>query len=372
MSDDSTHKILAFLASAFALEGTQMCLRIELAHAPLGGYRADTLKTWTRESSPEMFDPRNQVFTERLVSEIMDIAENHAESYGAGKHRFTIRMHQGMGARLTHSFSLLPSVDSDAEAGLIPIGSGGPGGQSLGSHVDLQPSQSGQIAQLMRHLENRDRLALSKDMAYLQAMNQHAIQQREENQDLRAQLAAKDRERVEWMQTIEAANSKEHDRQIEARIVIGKEERKSQVTTKLVNLLPVFMSKLLRSGKDAAAPNPNQPKSPLAQLVSKFFESMTDAQREAIGELLEMEQQITLTEIMAAADGGNTILLPQMLRDLTKTFSPRQIGALLSALGPEQQQMFADLVKLATAQADPKAPPDAHVNGTTHESAEVS
>lgn len=363
-------KAFAFLAGALALTEHQTAIRIDLSYAPAGGYRADPLRSWTREGTPEYFAGEdgkpNQVFTERLTAEIFEIAEDHADTYGAGRHRFVVRIHQHMGGRMTHAFAILPSFS---------------GGESADGPVTLEPTSTGLVGQLMRHLENRDRNAQQTLQSFLGAINHHAAQMREENADLRAQLAAKDKERMEWLNTIEAARSTEHARQIEAQIVVGKEERKSYATKKIVNLIPVAISHWMGSGKNKkpkldkdGKPIAPPPPGPLAQLVGKMIDSFTDAQREQLGAVLSMEQQILFMEVIDVVDNGDSILLGTMLNDLVSTLLPPQIASVMELLDAEQRKMFMQAAKLAAAQASqadagekskkPDADPE-HVNGTT-------
>lgn len=348
-------KICTFLTDALALTDHQSCKRIDLIYAPAAAYRTDQIKTWTREHNPEPFigveGKRSHVYTEALCAEILELAESHADSYGQGRHRFSLRTHQHLGNRQTHSFVILPSVDSDEGA---LVGSGG---------SELVPTQAGITTQLMRHLENRDRQAQTMMAAYIGGMSSMQQQLRDENESLRVQLAAKDRERMEWLKTIEEARSTEHDRQIEAQQVVAKEERKTFATKKAMSLLPVALSKFMGSGKPAGGPNAKKtPPSPLAILVAKLIESLTDDQRSQLGGFLAMEQGIALTEIVTVVENGDSALLPAMLNDLASGLSGRQVQAVMGIFTGEQRELFVKAIKLAQVQAEPK-PEDKSENG---------
>lgn len=352
MSEDVHTKLLAFLAGAFAFIELKACIRIELQYAQEGGYRPEPLKVWSPEVNLELFSDRGHVHIERLVVELVEIAENHADSYGRGRHRFIVRAHQHMGGRTTHAFHLLPSSDGD-ETAIATTGSGGL----------ERPTHDGLVGQLMRHLETRDR-SNEKNLAMMMGVvNHHAMQMREENTELRAEIAKQRNERVEWITAIEEAKSTEHTRQIEALQVTAKEERKTLATTKIVNLFPVLISKVLGSGK-ASKGAANKPPSPLAQLVGKLADSLTDDQKDVIGSLLTMEQQIAFSEIVDVVHNGDSALLPAMLSDLMTSLQQPQIVKLMQTLDADQQKMFAQAVQLAQAQANQAIPPK-KTNGTT-------
>jgi hypothetical protein len=356
---DTPHtKALAFLSGALALEGHHSAVKIDLSYSPAGGYRTDPLRSWSRERDPQYFEPgedgaTNQVYTEQLVTDIVEIAEGHADSFGTGRHRFVIRVHQHLGGRQTHAFVLLPTYQGEDQS----VG-------GMGS-VDLVPTSAGVVGQLMRHLENRDRASQQTLQSFLTAINHHAIQMREENAELRAQLAAKDKERLEWLTTIEAARSTEHDRQIQAQIVVSKEERKTLATKKIINLLPVVLSQWMGSGKgksakpgkDGKTADPKPP-SPLAKLVGQLIESLSDDQRTQLGDLLSIEQQISFVEVVNVVENGDSILLPTMLNDLVSTLQPRQVASLMALLTAPQREMFVGAVKIASTKADPEGKDD--------------
>ncbi len=379
MSEELHSKLVAFLANALARTEHDTVTRLELTYSPQGGYRPDPLRTWRRDSEGDkMFfvdddGKPNHVYTQQLASEMFELATNHADSYGQGRHRFVVRAYKHLNGYLAHSFAILPSFDSDDQA--LATSGGSP---------DLQPTSTGIVAQLMRHLETRDRNAKEMMQSFINGMSHQAAQQREEIESLRNQLAAQVKERMDWLDTIEQARSQDHQRQIEALTATSREERKSHAAKKIINLLPVALSHWMGSGKSkkkkdgAANGTPSKPPSPLAQLVHKLFDSLDEDQRGQIAAALQMEQQILLVEISDVVENGDSVLLPTMLHDLVSSLLPAQIQALMSLMNAEQRVMFVQAMKLAQAQAtaaDDKAKPEANPaepNGTKTTETEVS
>lgn len=338
-STDIHAKILAYVAGAFAMVEHHSPIKVELIYAPSGTYRGEPMKAWGPENSPELFGDHGHARVNHLVSEILEIAENYADSFGSGRHRFVIRVHQALGGRTTSAFTILPSFDNDDQA------ASGQGGDA--------PTEKGLVGQLMRHLETRDRNGKEMLQAVLGAMSQSMGQLRDENTDLRGQINGMVKERVDWMAKIEEAASKEHDRQIEAMQATAKEERKTNATNKIVNLLPVFLSQYLGSGAKKPG-DPKRPPSPLAKLVGELVESLSEDQRGQLGDILSMEQQITMGEIVKVVQAGDSMLLPAMLADFAGSLTPKQGAAIFATMQPEQQAMFAKAIQLATAQTETK------------------
>jgi hypothetical protein len=355
---DHHEKVLAFLGEALGLTHHQSCVKIELEYAQ-PGFRADKIREWSRQTTPEVFGDdatRALVFAQRLTSEVVSTAEGHADSYGIGKHRFVLRTFQALGSRTVCAFVISPSVDSNAQA--LAVQGAGPGVDGSGGYVTPgladRPDGVGQIGQLMRHIENRDRLAIQKeqagmqkDIAYINAMGHHVKQLVDENQALRQMLAEKDKQHAENLAAIEAARSQEHEREIQAKIVFDEQERKTFATKKVLALLPVIVSKWGRSQKKAEASGKVQ--SPLTKIIGELLASMDDRQRDHLQELLSTEQQIAFSEIASVVEEEpDSVLLPQMLYDLASSLKA-QMGPIMAILNETQQKMFVQAISLANA-----------------------
>lgn len=351
MSEELHDKLVAFLANALARTEHDLVTKIELTYSPQGGYRPDPLRVWRRQDpNDELFfqdadGKPNHILTQKLASEMFELASNHADSYGTGTHRFVIRAHKHIGGYLTHAFKVLPSFDGDDQA--LAVG---------GNGSEIVPTPTGLVSQLMRHLENRDRNQKEMLQSYINGMGHVAQQLRDENTALREQLAAQVKDRMEWLDTVEQARSQDHQRQIEALTATSREERKSHAAKKIVNLIPVALSHWMRGSAKAKKPGAtngevSKPPSPLAQLVHKLLDTLDEDQRGQIAAALQMEQQIALMEISDVVEAGDSVLLPAMLHDLVGTLQPSQIQTLMALMNGEQRIMFVQAMKLAQAQA---------------------
>ena len=95
MSDNAElhGKILGFLAGEFARKEGRQCVGVDLLYAPGGGFKDEEVRKWVRTDEPELFD--NFVNVEKLVTDIIEIAEGEADAKPAGKHRFVIGLPHG-------------------------------------------------------------------------------------------------------------------------------------------------------------------------------------------------------------------------------------------------------------------------------------
>jgi hypothetical protein len=362
MSDTEHHaKLLSFLAGEFARQNHQAVIKIELVYAPGSGYRADPLGSWTPDDgkSAELFSDRGHVFVERLVGEIIELAEGHAESYGQGRHRFTVHAYHHLSSRTHHAFVIKPSFDGDDQA--------------LAQAQLADPSQANLVGQLMRHIENRDRGMREMMGTFLQTMSHSVNAMRAESDAKQETINTLLTERLEYLQKIEEANSKEHERQIEALVVTGDKERKDLAVKKVFGLLPVAVSQglshLKKSQKGAGGEDVEKEPSPLAKLALRLMQSLKTKQRDLIEDTLGIEQRIMLAEAARVAGEGGSLVLPSLLHELASSLSSPQIAAIMGCLEHEQAAMFVQIIQVSKAQADPEpakptAEDPAAANGT--------
>jgi hypothetical protein len=354
MSSEIEPKLLAFLAGQFALAGHQTCTKVELEYTPRQGFRPDPIQTWTPQSHPEFFGQftpgdgedesdvaklaeKRHVFTQRLVGEIIELATNFADSYDSGTHRFTVRTHRHLGGRSTFGMALRPAFR----------------GESDGETESLEPTNSGVVGQLMRHLENKERGLREMMGTFLQTMR-HAVDTiREENESLRTQVASSHEWRQKTMDAIEEARSKEHDRELELAIVMGEKERKEFMVKKVANLLPVAASiaaRKLGAGKDDGKSSAKKaPPTPLAVTLGKLAMSITDEQKSGLQSALGMDQVIALQTIIEDALDGGSLVLVTLVHDLVGTLKPSQVQALMGMFTQEQATYFVQAIQLAKA-----------------------
>jgi hypothetical protein len=361
MSADIEPKLLAFLAGAFARHHEETCVKIELEFSPGSGYSPDRLQTWTPQSHPEYFGvfapedspegedvgklaQKRHVFTSRLVGEMVQLARDFADSHSSGTHRFTVRTHQHLGGRDTHRFVLKPSYRGEDGDDAAP----------------LEATTSGQIAQLMRHLENKERGMRDMMGSFLQAISRATESTREENQALRSQVNDLLAWRQKTIETIEEARSKEHDRELDLLIRMGEKERKDFAVKKVVNLLPVAMSAAMRrlgSGQGGNEPGKVNgtankkaaPASPLAQALGKLALTITDEQKAQMQVVLSLEQIVSLQEAIESALEGGSLMLPTITADLISSLKPSQLSALMGSFTEPQQLLLVQVMQLAKA-----------------------
>ena len=341
-STDIEQKLLSFLAGQFALQHHQLVVKIELLYAPASGFSPESLASWSAEDgqNAELFSERGHVWVERLCGKILELANSHADTYGQGRHRFQVRAYQHLGSRQLHAFVILPTYDGSDQA--------------LVQQQLAEPSQTNLVGQLMRHLENRDRGQREMFESFLRAMTHSVNTIKDENQALREALANRDMERMNMLLKIEEANSKEHERQIEAKTVIADADRKDYAVKKVFGLLPVAISQglsHLAKKKDGGDDKPKEP-TPLAKLAMRLMGSLKTSQREIIEDTLSIEQRILLSEAARVAADGGSLILPALLHELAASLQGKQVGVILNALEPEQREMFAAVLKLASAQTE--------------------
>jgi hypothetical protein len=143
-------KMLQFLMTEWGRKDNRQLVAVELVYAPGGGFRDEPIRKWVRADEPDFF--AEFVNIEKLVTQILEIAEGEVDAKPAGKHRFVVRTHQHLGERANHAFALSPSYTGGDETALVPNGGGG-GAGSKGSdvHPDVRRHDSGAWAAEPEH-----------------------------------------------------------------------------------------------------------------------------------------------------------------------------------------------------------------------------
>jgi hypothetical protein len=273
MSEDLHRRVVTFLATEFARKEGRQCVRLELSSAQ-PGLRGDVLRTWDRHEDPELFAQLAR--TEELATTVLRIAEDHADSFGSGQHRFELRTEQHLGGRQKLSFRILAGASGDSDVN--------------GSGEDA-PTAMGMVAQQMRHNEVHMRMSAQMYQTTLGVMQRQINDLNEENAKLR-------RDRVEHLSELEVAQSKRDERDLAAMIQVAADRRKDLAFGKLMQLAPVFAGRLLGNGKGPEAGAPT----PLAILVNELARSLTPEQVAHIASSLSPNQQILFVEAMRAAE----------------------------------------------------------------------
>lgn len=265
MSAELHGKILAFLASQFALKNHQTCVKLDLLFSPGQGFKDETVRSWDRKESPELFD--TFVKTEELTSLIIEIAEGEADAKAPGRHRFVVRTTQFLNGRASHSFVLSPAYNGD-ETALSPVG-----GRLADTHV---------IAQHASQLMRINGQMFDGAIRVLGAQNEGL---RSENSELRAEVIILRRE-------IDEARSNKLEREFQVSMGMEKNARANEGFKKLLQLGTVVAAKMGMGGDEPGTPTP------LAMLVGEFGRSLRPEQVSVLFGTLDMAQKMMFMEIM--------------------------------------------------------------------------
>lgn len=274
MSEEIHRKLVAFLSGEFARTENRACVRFDLASAQPGS-RGDILRTWDRKENPEVFEGLSSI--EPLATEIVRLAEEHAESFGGGAHRFEVRTEQYLGGRQKTSFRI--RVDGDADA---------PGGG------DDAPTATGLVGQLMRHLEVKERVQAAMYQTTIGTMSRMISDFSGEARELRLEQRARENE-------LEEARSRQAERDLEGLRQISADKRKDQAFERILALLPVAASRMLGGGSQGDAPGEKQTSAALSILANELADSLSQEQFLRIAGALGPNQQILLGELIRTA-----------------------------------------------------------------------
>jgi hypothetical protein len=276
MSEDLHGRVLSFLRAEFGRSEGRQCVRLELSSAQ-PGLRGDVLRTWDRHEDPELFAQLARI--EELATTVLRIADDHADSFGAGQHRFELRTEQHLGGRQKLSFRILAGAgDSDNNSG----------GEDA-------PTAMGMVSQQMRHNELHMRMSAQMYQTTLGTMQRQIADLNEENARLR-------RERSEHYNELEEARSRRDERELAGMKQMAVEQRKDMAFGKLIQLAPIVASRLLGKGDE---PSASSASSPLNILVAELATSLTPEQVTHIASSLSPNQQILFVEAMREAVRAN-------------------------------------------------------------------
>lgn len=356
MSDaqEITEKLTAFLAGQMARIDFHQVNKVQVAYTPTGGYRSEPLRSWSRSSPTEVSyfadeaGHPNMVMVAAMASEIMEIAENQADSMGgSNRYRFTVRCHHQVGGYEAHTFVLKPAPPDLGEA--MTLGSGEGASKTPEGH-DLVPTGTGQIGQLMRHVENLNRQNKEMMQVTMQAVASFGGQLRDENDRLRDENSKLIDERRKLIGEVEAARTEENNRDIASANAVASNDRRDFAMKRIMGLLPVAVMAMSRGKKKSAKP---AKLSPLALHMAKLFDSLSDDQKDQIEAALGIEQKITLGSILEAIQEPSEesmALLFSLVEDLTGSLTPDQVRRIMSGLTADQGKMFVAAMHMAKAQ----------------------
>jgi hypothetical protein len=263
-------KVLTYLAGEFARKEGRQCIGVDLLFAPGNGFRDEEIRKWVRVDEPELFD--NYANVEKLVSQIIEIAEGEADAKPAGKHRFVVRTHQHLGGRATLSFALSPGFNGGGdETALLP-----PGGGRGGDASTVLMNHAGQLMRINAQM-------YEGTIRVLGAQNQDM---RQENAELRADNIKLRRENDEL-------RSNHQEREFQIAMAMEKNARTNAGFQKLLQIGTVVAAKIGGGGEEGQGGE-----SPLAMLISDFYKSLRPNQIGTLMGTLDMGQKLVFMEIV--------------------------------------------------------------------------
>jgi hypothetical protein len=272
MSDTGDHhqKLLGFLMGEWARKDNRQLTEVHLLYAPGNGFKDEDIRKWIRADEPDLF--AEFVNVERLVTQIIDIANGEADAKPAGKHRFLVRTIQHLGGRATHSFALSPSYTGGDEVSLTHGGGGGRGDQQVISN---------HASQLMR-------INAQMFEGTIRVLGQ-------QNMNLHEQVTTLTSENTMLRRELEEARSNKMDREFQIAMAAEKNNRTNAGFQKLLSIGSVIAAKI---GAGAAGAEMGGGTNPLQILIGDFYKSLRNDQAQAMMGLLDMNQKMLFMEIV--------------------------------------------------------------------------
>lgn len=274
MSDNAEihAKILGFLMGEWARKDNRQLTEVHLLYSPGNGFKDEEVRKWIRADEPELFS--EFVDVEKLVAQIVEIAEGEADAKPAGKHRFVVRTIQHMGGRASQSFALSPSYRGSDEIALAPSGGGGGSRdqQVIASHASQLMRINAQMFEGTIRVLGQQTMSLHEQVATLTA----------ENVLLRREL--------------EEARSNKMDREFQIAMAAEKNARTNAGFQKLLQIGSVVAAKI-GAGEEGQGTSGGAA-SPLAILIGEFYKSLRPEQTGTLMQMLDMPQKIMFMEIV--------------------------------------------------------------------------
>ena len=275
-------KILGFLMAEWARIESRQLVAVDLVYAPGGGFRDEPIRKWVRADEPEFF--AEFVNVEKLVSQIIEIAEGEADAKPAGKHGFVVRAHQHLGDRTKISFALSPSYSGGDETSIVPSGGGGRGGGGGGGGggevaiAQILASNNGQLMRINTQMFDGTIRVLSQ-----------------QNLSLHEQILAMTAENALLRRELEEARSNKMDREFQIAMAAEKNARTNAGVQKALQLGSVIIAKYAAGNEGAAQLGEA---APLPMLIGDFYQSLRQDQIGALLQMLDMAQKIMFMEIV--------------------------------------------------------------------------
>ena len=275
-------KILAFLMGEWTRKDERQLVGVDLLYAPGQGFRDEEVRRWERADEPEFF--AEYVNIEKLVSQIIDIAEGEADAKAPGKHRFIVRTRQHMGTKPSMSFALYPSFHGSADETALMAGGSGGGGGGAGRDQGVIANHAGQLMRINAQMFEGTIRVLGQ-----------------QNMSLHEQVAALTAENATLRKELEEARSNKMDREFQIAMAAEKQQRNTQAVQKLLQLGTVVVSKIAAT---EGGPAQLGEAAPLPMLIGELQKSLRQDQMAAIMQVLDMPQKILFMEIVNLANPG--------------------------------------------------------------------
>ena len=276
MADPELHrKLLEYLMTEWARKENRQLVGVDLLYSPGGGYKNDPIRQWERADEPEMFS--EFVNIEKLVSQIIEIAEGDVDTRSGGKHRYLVKTRQHLGTSPVFPFALQPAYHGSSDETALAANGGGGGGAKDVAVTQILAQNNNQLMRTNQQMFDGTIRVLGHQN---QNMHDQIIALRDENAKLRMDL--------------EQANSNKMDREFQMAMAAEKNNRNNAVIQKALQLSTVVV------GKFAAESSGSQQLgegSPLALLINEFQSSIRPDQMQALMQLLDMPQKIMFMEI---------------------------------------------------------------------------
>lgn len=272
MSDHAEYhsKLLTFLMAEWARKENRQLTSVELAYRPGGGFKDETIRKWVRADEPELFS--EFVNIEKLVTQVLDIANGEVEAKPAGKHCFVLRTHQAMGERAMFSFSMSPTFRGGSDdLAILPAGGGG------GRDQQVIANHAGQLMRINAQMFEGTIRVLGQ-----QNMNMHE------------QVSALTIENANLRRELEEARSNKMDREFNIAMAAEKNVRTNAAFQKLLQIGSVVAAKIGASSEVQG----DGSQSPLAMLLGEFYNSLRPEQMGALMQTLDMGQKMMFMEIV--------------------------------------------------------------------------
>jgi hypothetical protein len=272
---DVHEKVSVFLEAEFARIEHKMVTRVELIHTS-DGFQPETLKEWTREANPEIFDNAKPEYRNAMVSDLIGLAEDRNSVFSQTENRFLVRAYQQAGGRMGYAFRVLNPIESDG---------------GLGGVGNLPANGQGVLQQQMRN--NEFIMRMNKDMmgGVVGTLTMQLAAAMKENAELRA-------ERQALVAEINANKGAEAERELAVVKLSHEQERKNMLVGKAVQLLPVVAGRLAGNNGSTAG-------TALAAMVSELVSNLRPEQMAHIASGLTTEQRILFSEAAKLAQSTN-------------------------------------------------------------------